>query len=156
MQITYVLPWILHCLVLSDFTLSVALAVTLACASKNYIPEFTWPMTTHLELNIRAFALPFNLLTCQLEEQRNAKNVSTVCFKLSFTKCGWPPTSRLVCKLAFAHPQLIIIIIFIVLSYFLDLTDKSSFERAKYWVNELKTYEEVSIDTHFYFKSLNY
>ena len=29
--------------------------------------------------------------------------------------------------------------------FFVDLTDKSSFERAKYWVNELKTYEDVSI-----------
>ena len=29
--------------------------------------------------------------------------------------------------------------------YFSDLTDKSSFERAKFWVNELKTYEDVSV-----------
>lgn len=138
MQITYVLPWILHCLVLSDFTLSVALAVTLACASKNYIPEFTWPMTTHLELNIRAFALPFNLLTCQLEEQRNAKNVSTVCFKLSFTKCGWPPMSRLVFRLAFAHPQLkLTLLLLLLLLFYNTLIFPRSHRQVQFWESKI-------------------
>ena len=140
MQITYVLPWILHCLVLSVLTLSVALAVTLACASKNYISEFTWPMTTHLELNIRAFARPFNLLTCQLEDLRNAKNVSTVCFKLSFTKCGWPPTSRLVCRLAFAHPQLKLIFIYYYYWYcyfYNTLIFPRSHRQVQFWESKI-------------------
>ena len=39
----------------------------------------------------------------------------------------------------------------VVISFFFffiistDLTDRSSFERAKFWVNELKTYEDVCI-----------
>ena len=37
---------------------------------------------------------------------------------------------------------------------FPDLTDKSSFERAKFWVNELKTYEDVSIGIAFILYSI--
>ena len=34
-----------------------------------------------------------------------------------------------------------------------DLTDNTSFERAKFWVNELKNNEEVSMFTYVFFVS---
>ena len=37
------------------------------------------------------------------------------------------------------------LLVYELVNYFSDITDKSSFERAKFWVNELKTYEDVSI-----------
>ena len=38
---------------------------------------------------------------------------------------------------------IVYIIIMHVIFFLLDLTDQSSFERAKFWVNELKQTEEV-------------
>ena len=71
----------------------------------------TWPMRT---LNSTPGPLLRRLLTYhsfQLHKQRNAKNVSRFCFKSALAlyalrKCRLPPTSRLVCGLAFARPQL--------------------------------------------------
>ena len=85
------------------------------CVGKLHLLIFTW--TTWLmsrSLNSTPGPLLRRLLTYhsfQLEEQRNAKNVPTFCFKSALAlyalrTCRWPPKARLVCGLALARPQL--------------------------------------------------
>ena len=88
------------------------------CVGKLHLLIFTWktwPMSR--SLNSTPGPLLRRLFTYhsfQLEEQRNAKNVPKFSFKSALAlyalrTCRWPRKARLVCGLALARPQWVMI-----------------------------------------------
>ena len=84
----------------------------MTCASENYLCYSCKIHMTHatdLELNTRTFAPPFApYRSFQLEEQRNARNVPTFCFKsaLCFKKVSLTNDIKISLQARFCSPTI--------------------------------------------------